>query len=75
MRKTTDQTRAVLDVLADGGWHYGLEIVEKTGIDNGTVYPILFRLYDRQEVERQPEDPESCAGRAPRKYYRLNQPS
>jgi PadR family transcriptional regulator PadR len=52
---------------------YGLEIVRASGLEPGTIYPILQRLRGVGWVRDRWEDPEPAhtAGRPPRRYYRL----
>jgi PadR family transcriptional regulator, regulatory protein PadR len=51
----------------------GLEIVRASGLEPGTIYPILQRLRGAGWVSDRWEDPEPgrTAGRPPRRYYRL----
>jgi DNA-binding PadR family transcriptional regulator len=52
---------------------YGLEIVRASGLEPGTIYPILQRLRGAGWVSDRWEDPElgRAEGRPPRRYYRL----
>jgi PadR family transcriptional regulator PadR len=52
---------------------YGLEIVRASGLEQGTIYPILQRLRGAGWVSDRWEDPEPAhtQGRPPRRYYRL----
>lgn len=52
---------------------YGLEIVRASGLEPGTIYPILQRLRGAGWISDRWEDPESARaeGRPPRHYYRL----
>jgi PadR family transcriptional regulator len=52
---------------------YGLEIVKVSGLEPGTIYPILQRLRGAGWVSDRWEDPEPAhtEGRPPRRYYRL----
>jgi PadR family transcriptional regulator, regulatory protein PadR len=52
---------------------YGLEIVNASGVEAGTIYPILQRLRDAGWVKDRWEDPEPAhiEGRPARRYYRL----
>jgi PadR family transcriptional regulator PadR len=66
---------AVLGALLDqpGTELYGLEIVRASGLEPGTIYPILQRLRGAGWVSDRWEDPEPAhiQGRPPRHYYRL----
>ncbi len=52
---------------------YGLEIVRASGLEPGTIYPILQRLRGAGWVSDRWEDPEPgrTEGRPSRRYYRL----
>jgi PadR family transcriptional regulator PadR len=52
---------------------YGLEIVKASGLEPGTIYPILQRLRGAGWVKDRWEDPEPAhdEGRPPRRYYKL----
>lgn len=52
---------------------YGLEIVKASGLEPGTIYPILQRLRGAGWVSDRWEDPEPAheQGRPPRRYYQL----
>ena len=65
-------TLAVLQALADGH-HYGFDVIDRTGLASGTVYPALSTLERKQLVESQWEEegPAHSDGRPRRKYYRV----
>ncbi|SNT60531.1 Transcriptional regulator PadR-like family protein [Streptosporangium subroseum] len=72
--RLTLQTLLVLRVLLDdlGEEHYGLELAAKTGLPNGSIYPILARLERAGWVDSDWEDiNEAAEGRRRRRYYRL----
>jgi PadR family transcriptional regulator, regulatory protein PadR len=71
-RKPSPQTLAILTALASdpGAWRYGYDLVKQTGLQAGTLYPILMRLADRGQIESRWE-PGSRPGRPPRHMYRL----
>ncbi|MDQ3765047.1 MAG: PadR family transcriptional regulator [Actinomycetota bacterium] len=52
---------------------YGLEIVKASGLEPGTIYPVLQRLRSAGWVSDRWENPEAghAEGRPPRRYYRL----
>ncbi|MGH3913961.1 MAG: PadR family transcriptional regulator [Pseudonocardiaceae bacterium] len=52
---------------------YGLEIVKASGLEPGTIYPILQRLRGAGWVSDRWEDPDPAheQGRPPRRYYKL----
>lgn len=65
-------TLAILRAILDGA-RYGLDIMERTGLPSGTVYPTLRRLEKRGYLSARWE-PESAArseGRPRRRYYRI----
>lgn len=55
------------------GHRYGFDVMDVTGLPDGTVYPILRRLERRGVLEGAWEDPELARAeqRPPRRYYRL----
>jgi DNA-binding PadR family transcriptional regulator len=66
-------TAAMILQAIDGGCLYGYNVMERTGLASGTVYPALRRLEEegliRSHHERQAiADAEQ---RPPRKYYKL----
>jgi PadR family transcriptional regulator PadR len=71
----TLHTLAVLTVFINQpGQHYGLEIVERTGLASGALYPILARLEQHGLLQSTWEqiDPRG-EGRPPRRYYTLTE--
>ncbi len=70
-RRPSPQTRSILAVLAEdrGRWWHGYDLVRRTGIASGTLYPILMRLADRGFLEAKWEQPQG--GRPPRHLYRM----
>jgi DNA-binding PadR family transcriptional regulator len=68
----TYPTALVLQALA-GGYHYGFDIMDATGLPSGTVYPILRRL-DREGWVKSRWEKEEIAHREQRpsrRYYEL----
>jgi PadR family transcriptional regulator, regulatory protein PadR len=51
-------------------WRHGYELAKETGLQSGTLYPILVRLADRGLLEASWEV-EQPAGRPRRHLYRL----
>ena len=72
--KQTLKLLAALTVKA-ASWHYGYALSRETGLQSGTLYPILMRLEDRGWLETQwetlQEPAEKRGGRPPRHMYRL----
>jgi DNA-binding PadR family transcriptional regulator len=68
----TYSTGVVLLAIARGH-RYGFEIMDASGLPDGTVYPALRRLEDAGMLESSWEDEGSAAaeGRPARRYYRL----
>jgi DNA-binding PadR family transcriptional regulator len=66
---------AVLFALAESptAWRYGYELCKQTGLQAGSMYPILIRLADRGLLETSWES-DVPAGRPPRHLYRLTGP-
>ena len=58
----------------DTGAHYGFEIMEKTNLPSGTVYPILRRFEARRLLRSRWEKQSvaSAAGRPRRRLYELS---
>ena len=68
----TYPTAAVLLAIRHGH-RYGFDVMDATGLPDGTVYPILRRLERRGVLEGAWEDPEVAREeqRPPRRYYEL----
>lgn len=68
----TYPTAAVLLAIR-AGHRYGFDVMDATGLPNGTVYPLLRRLERRGVLEGVWEDEERARAeqRPPRRYYRL----
>jgi PadR family transcriptional regulator, regulatory protein PadR len=66
------QTRTALLALLERpqDWCYGYELMERTGIASGTLYPMLIRLCDQGNLEAR-WVPSPHEGRPPRHAYRL----
>jgi DNA-binding PadR family transcriptional regulator len=66
------QTRNILLALLERpqDWHYGYELMERTSIASGTLYPMLIRLCDQGHLEARWVPP-AREGRPPRHAYRL----
>lgn len=71
--RITHPTKVVMSVLLEGGGEmYGFEISELTGIQPGTLYPILNRQTERGRLaERWEEGDARRSGRPLRRYFRL----
>ena len=72
MRRLGPTVVAVLQAVADGT-AYGFEIIERTGLPSGTVYPALSRLERDGYLRSAWEDDEAAfaEGRPARRYYRV----
>lgn len=68
----TYPTAAVLLAIRSG-YRYGFDVMDATGLPDGTVYPILRRLERRGVlVGRWEEEEDAKAGQRPqRRYYRI----
>jgi PadR family transcriptional regulator PadR len=68
----TYPTAAVLLAIQQGH-RYGFDVMDATGLPDGTVYPILRRLERRGVLVGVWEDEEAAKKeqRPPRRYYRL----
>jgi PadR family transcriptional regulator, regulatory protein PadR len=72
--RLTVQVLLVLQALLHepGRELYGLELVDETGLQPGTAYPILLRLEDEGWVTSRWEDIDPHAEKRPaRRYYQL----
>jgi PadR family transcriptional regulator PadR len=73
-RRPSPQTAAVLRALfaQPDEWRYGYELGREVGLKAGSLYPILIRLSEREQLEARWEElPADSAGRPPRHLYRL----
>ena len=72
MRKLSITAVAVLHAIADG-YQYGFDIIDRTELPSGTVYPALGRLERDGLVKSSWEhEPDAHAeGRPARRYYKL----
>ena len=63
-------TIAVLQALADGS-RYGFDVLDRTGLPSGTVYPALASLERRSHVKSrwEKDDLARDEGRPRRRYY------
>ncbi len=70
--RLTYLTGVVLAAI-EAGHRYGFDIMDATGIPDGTVYPALRRLTHAGLLEARWEDRSkaTAANRPPRRYYRL----
>ena len=72
MRRMSITTVSVLNAIASGV-RYGFDVLDTTGLESGTVYPILSRLEEEGFV-RSTWEKESAAhadGRPARRYYAI----
>ncbi|MFD1950307.1 PadR family transcriptional regulator [Sphingomonas arantia] len=51
-------------------WRHGYDLMKETGLQSGTLYPLLMRMTDQGLVEAEWREPER-PGRPPRHAYRL----
>jgi PadR family transcriptional regulator PadR len=72
--RLTYPTALALAAISEG-YRYGFDIMDVTGLPDGTVYPILRRLESRgQLVGRWEEEEEAFReGRPARRYYELTE--
>lgn len=73
LRMTSSVLKVVAALLADpAADRYGLQLMQDTGLQSGTLYPILVRLERAGWVESRWEQIDPVAeGRPSRRYYRL----
>jgi PadR family transcriptional regulator, regulatory protein PadR len=69
--KLTHTSALILKVIS-GGSNYGFDIMEKTGLPSGTVYPALRRLEQSGWIHAKWESGDAGELQRPqRRYYRL----
>lgn len=51
-------------------WQYGYELMKETGLQSGTLYPLLMRMHEQRLVDAEWREPERL-GRPARHAYRL----
>jgi len=75
MRRLSITACSVLQALVDGA-HYGFDVIERTGLPSGTVYPALARLERDGHVSStwESEALAHAEGRPARRYYRVTAP-
>jgi PadR family transcriptional regulator len=66
------QTRLVLAALIEqpADWRHGYDLTKQTGLQSGTLYPLLMRLAEQGLLE-ETWQPSETPGRPPRHAYRL----
>lgn len=65
-------TSAMILKVISGGCNYGFDIMERTGLQSGTVYPALRRLEQSGLIQSKWEPGEAQDLQRPqRRYYRL----
>lgn len=75
MRQLSITAVSVLQAVADG-YEYGFDVIDRTGLPSGTVYPALSRL-ERDGYLRSAWEDEAAAhaeGRPARRNYRVTAP-
>lgn len=75
MRRLSIAVVSVLQAIADG-YVYGFDVIDRTGLPSGTVYPALSRL-ERDGYLRSAWEDEAAAhraGRPARRYYKVTAP-
>ncbi|MFI0479396.1 PadR family transcriptional regulator [Actinomadura sp. 9N215] len=71
-RMTSATVSVLRELLADPTkTRYGYELMKRTGLPSGTLYPILARLERAGWLESFFEDIDPEEGRPPRRHYRL----
>ncbi len=71
-RPSSPQSVCLLRALAAQPmqWRYGYDLMKETGLQSGTLYPLLMRLSDQGFLESEWHTA-TRAGRPPRHSYRL----
>lgn len=64
--------RALLDAMIESRteWRHGYDLMKRTGLASGTLYPLLMRMTDQGLVEAEWREP-AQPGRPARHAYRL----
>jgi PadR family transcriptional regulator, regulatory protein PadR len=72
MRRLSFAAVSVLRAIA-GGYEYGFDVIDETGLPSGTVYPALSRLERDGYLKSDWEDTTAAHAdkRPARRYYRL----
>jgi DNA-binding PadR family transcriptional regulator len=73
-RHKVNASSRILAALADGEWHYGLDMMRATRMRSGRFYPALERLEDGGVVEARWDDSEDPPPKYRRRLYRLAPP-
>jgi PadR family transcriptional regulator PadR len=69
--RSSQTNRFLAAMLEDPlAWRYGYELLKKTGLQSGTLYPLLMRLSDQGLLASEWREPEK-PGTPPRHVYRL----
>lgn len=63
----------ILEILADGREHYGLEILAEAAgkLSKGGLYVTLSRMEDKKYLRGRKEDVGGSVARAPRRLYQI----
>jgi PadR family transcriptional regulator PadR len=70
--RTENLVRIAVALMADQmGQHWGYDIIQRSGLRSGVVYPNLRKLLQDGWLADGWEDPETTGGRPPRRYYTL----
>ncbi len=75
MRRLSIIAVSVLQAIANG-YQYGFDVIDRTGLPSGTVYPALSRL-ERDGLVKSAWESDADAhadGRPARRYYKLTAP-
>ena len=75
MKRLSINAVCVLQAIA-GGYQYGFDIIDQTGLPSGTVYPALGRLEQDGLLKSAWENEQDAhaEGRPARRYYKLTAP-
>jgi PadR family transcriptional regulator PadR len=74
IERRTQNLRAVAAVLLEhqDEEHWGYDLIRRTGITPGVLYPMLSRLLDAEWLTDRREDPAALTDHyTPRRYYTL----
>jgi DNA-binding PadR family transcriptional regulator len=73
-RKLSSHAQLLLSALAQDpqAWRHGYELLKRTGLKSGTLYPLLIRLNEQGLMDAEWQAPAE-PGRPPRHAYRITQ--
>jgi DNA-binding PadR family transcriptional regulator len=73
-RRLSRPAHLLLAALAEDpqAWRHGYDLLKRTGLKSGTLYPLLIRLNEQGLMDAEWQEPAE-PGRPPRHAYRITQ--